>query len=84
MGNAGSSGLSQCLTSAVKDVAFPDKFLFQLLDARPYNLDIPVHPLAVTYPESNDDVAAIVTCATKFGSKVQARSGGHSYGNYGK
>ncbi|KAF2668898.1 FAD-binding domain-containing protein [Microthyrium microscopicum] len=48
----------------------------------PYNLAIPVHPLAVVYANSSEDVAAAVKCASKFGKSVQAKSGGHGYANY--
>ena len=64
-------------------VAYPDKFAFQIKDVRPYNLEYPVKPVAVTYPDTADDVASIVQCAANHGMKVQARSGGHSYANYG-
>lgn len=86
MGQGGSSPHAKCLLSAVGGnadlVAFPTKPLYQLLDVHPYNLDISVAPIAVTYPKTADQVAAIVACA---GSdfKVQARGGGHSYANYG-
>jgi FAD/FMN-containing dehydrogenase len=85
MGQKPSSPLGQCLTDAIGSakVALPDKPLYQLIDVRPYNLDIAVSPLAVTYPGSNEDVAAVIKCATTNSAKVQARSGGHSYGNYG-
>ncbi|TVY58928.1 Berberine bridge enzyme-like protein [Lachnellula cervina] len=85
MGQGGSSPQAKCLLSAVGGnadlVAFPTKPLYQLLDVHPYNLDISVAPIAVTYPKTADQVAAIVACA---GSdfKVQARGGGHSYANY--
>ena len=54
------------------------------VDAYRYNLDYPVTPAAIVYPESADQVAASVKCAVDQGVKVQARSGGHSYGNFGK
>ncbi|KAG0160954.1 hypothetical protein PDIDSM_8486 [Penicillium digitatum] len=48
-----------------------------------YNLNIPVTPAAVAFPTSTREVAAIVKCAADNGYPVQAKSGGHSYGNYG-
>ncbi|OKL55539.1 hypothetical protein UA08_09237 [Talaromyces atroroseus] len=48
-----------------------------------YNLNLPIYPAAVTYPSSTEEVAAIVKCAAEGNYKVQAKSGGHSYGNYG-
>lgn len=85
MGNTPSTALGQCLNSAIggKLIAFPNKPLYQLTDVKPYNLDIDVSPVAVTYPQTDDHVAAIIKCASSNGAKVQARSGGHSYGNYG-
>jgi FAD/FMN-containing dehydrogenase len=85
MGNQQSSILHDCLTSIVDTgtIAFPSKPFFQLTDVRPYNLDIHVSPIAVTYPSTNEEVAGIVKCAAENSAKVQARSGGHSYGNFG-
>jgi FAD/FMN-containing dehydrogenase len=65
-------------------IAFPEAPLFQFRDLRRRNLDISVTPAAIVYPESNEQVAAIVKSAAHFGLPVQARSGGHSYGNYSK
>ncbi|TVY45562.1 Berberine bridge enzyme-like [Lachnellula occidentalis] len=85
MGQSGSSPQAKCLLSAVGGnadlVAFPTKPSYELHDVHPYNLDVSVAPVAVTYPQTATQVAAIVACA---GSdfKVQARGGGHSYANY--
>lgn len=83
--------LDHCLTSAVSGnhhlVAFPgDTFyhpFYQLADVERWNLAIPVVPKAVTFPETVTQVAAIIECASEAKVKVQAKSGGHSYGNYG-
>lgn len=56
---------------------------YQISHVKPYNLDIPVAPAAVTYPKSTEQVAAIVKCAADNNLKVQPRCGGHSYANYG-
>ncbi|EEA23606.1 hypothetical protein TMatcc_002479 [Talaromyces marneffei ATCC 18224] len=48
-----------------------------------YNLNIPILPAAVTYPSTTKQVAGIVRCAAEGHYKVQAKGGGHSYGNYG-
>jgi FAD/FMN-containing dehydrogenase len=71
------------LTTAVggSNVAFPGP-LYGMTDVKRYNLDIDVKPLAITYPTTNDEVASVVTCARNNEAKVQARSGGHSYGNF--
>jgi hypothetical protein len=84
MGNETSSLVQKCLSNAVgNDVAFNSDHLFQLLHVKPYNRDIPSVPAAVTYPKTAEQVANIVKCAVDSGLKVQARSGGHSYANYG-
>ncbi|KAJ5998167.1 hypothetical protein N7499_005454 [Penicillium canescens] len=76
-----------CLVSAVggvaAHVAFQDTLLYQATAVELYNLNIPVTPAAVTYPQSTDEIAAVVKCASDYDYKVQARSGGHSFGNYG-
>ncbi|KAJ8120644.1 hypothetical protein ONZ43_g2700 [Nemania bipapillata] len=48
-----------------------------------YNLDLPVTPIAVTRPQTAQDVSGFVKCAAANSVKVQPRSGGHSYANYG-
>jgi FAD/FMN-containing dehydrogenase len=50
---------------------------------KPYNLAVDVNPEAVVRPNSSQEVAAIVQCAAENGYKVQAKSGGHSYANFG-
>ncbi|KFX99752.1 hypothetical protein V490_01673 [Pseudogymnoascus sp. VKM F-3557] len=62
--------------------AFPTKPFYQISDVKPYNLSIPIEPAAITYPKTTAQVAAIIKCAVDANLKVQARSGGHSYGNY--
>lgn len=75
-----------CLLASVggnsSGVAFPSQANFPGVVA-PYNFDIPVKPAAVVFPENVQQVAAAVKCATNAGIRVQAKSGGHSYGNYG-
>lgn len=88
MGNTTSAVAQRCLLDAVGNdaslVAFPTALLYESVDVNPYNLDYPVTPAAVTFPESADQVAAIVKCAVDADAKVQAKSGGHSYANYGR
>ncbi|ORY59272.1 uncharacterized protein BCR38DRAFT_412970 [Pseudomassariella vexata] len=87
MGSGQSTPLSDCL-NAVCDgrsscVAYPDNPLYQISWVNRYNLDIPVTPVAVTRPETTDDVSGFVKCAVSNNVKVQAKSGGHSYANFG-
>ncbi|KAK3320398.1 hypothetical protein B0T19DRAFT_444242 [Cercophora scortea] len=50
---------------------------------KPLNLAYLITPAAVIRPKNVTEVAAVVKCAAKNGVKVQAKSGGHSYANYG-
>ncbi|KAJ6580992.1 hypothetical protein B0H19DRAFT_1017535 [Mycena capillaripes] len=81
------SALQLCLNNVFASnkggVSYPQDLLYQFLDVKPYNTDIPVTPAAVTRPTTAEDVAQIVQCAVASAVKVQPRSGGHSYGNYG-
>ncbi|KAI1117036.1 hypothetical protein F5Y14DRAFT_14876 [Nemania sp. NC0429] len=87
MGQSPSSPLAVCLNAVCHGrsdcVAYPDSPGYQDFWVNPYNLDLPVVPIAVTRPETPDDVAGFVRCAAANNVKVQARSGGHSYANYG-
>jgi len=87
MGNTNSGLVQTCLESALggnKDlVAVKGSPLFQIKHVKPYNLDVAVTPAAVTYPQTSEQIAAIVKCAVDNSLKVQSRSGGHSYANYG-
>ncbi|KAL2264184.1 hypothetical protein VTK26DRAFT_890 [Humicola hyalothermophila] len=81
------SALQQCLESVGNGRAdfagFPGSPTYQPSWVRPYNLDLQVVPAAVVRPQTAEDVSGIVKCAAENGVKVQAKSGGHSYGNYG-
>jgi FAD binding domain len=79
------TGVGACLRSSIPSslVALPSKWDYYLVDVTPYNLNIPVSPSAVTYPQTTAHVQAIVKCAAKYNYQVQTKSGGHSYGNYG-
>lgn len=84
MGQAPSTPLNQCLITATRgNVAFPSDLAYKLVDVHPYNLDVSVSPVAITYPETAAQVGEVVKCAGKT-NKIQARCGGHSYANYGK
>ncbi|KAH8836403.1 hypothetical protein MCOR07_001409 [Pyricularia oryzae] len=91
MGNQPSS-LQTCLrdvcagqSGCVGYAAFNNDPLYQLTWVKPYNLDstAAVSPIAVVRPKTVEQVAGVVKCAASNGKKVQAKSGGHSYGNYG-
>jgi hypothetical protein len=80
--------LRDCLKAAVYGdgdrVAWHTKFAYDFLDVKRYNLYYDVDPVAVTYPETPEEVGAVIKCASAAGLPVQARSGGHSFGNYGE
>lgn len=81
-----SNNLKSCLHSALTgsgSVAFAGDLLYQIAYVQRYNLNIPITPAAVTFPTSSQQVAAVVKCAADNGYHVQAKSGGHSFGNYG-
>lgn len=84
MGNQPSSPLATCLSAVCGDrsdcVGYPNDPFYQLSWVKPYNLDIPITPAAVIRPDNANDVAGAVKCAAQNDKKVQARSGGHSYG----
>jgi hypothetical protein len=87
MGSPTSASIHQGLLAALNGqdhlVAFPNKLLYLFEDAKPYNLDYPIVPAAVTYPKTPEQIAKIVGYASTANLKVQVRSGGHSYANYG-
>ncbi|KAH6606965.1 fad-binding [Trichoderma cornu-damae] len=47
-----------------------------------YNLALDQYPRAIIRPNTADEVSQAVKCAKQNGYKVQARGGGHSYGNF--
>lgn len=83
MGNGQSTPLQQCLTtvcgSRTDCVSFPADPLYQIKWVKPYNLDIPVVPVAVIRPDNAKDVSGAIKCANEHKVKVQPKSGGHSY-----
>jgi FAD/FMN-containing dehydrogenase len=62
---------------------FRGDLLYQFRALPSYNQAIPVHPEVITCPNDTTQVAEIVRCAVEANYRVQAYSGGHSYGNYG-
>ncbi|KND86277.1 Cannabidiolic acid synthase [Tolypocladium ophioglossoides CBS 100239] len=87
MGNGQSTPLQTCLGTVcngrVGCVSYPSDPLYQVAWVKPFNLDVPVTPVAVIRPNSASEVAGAVKCAVASGVQVQAKSGGHSYANYG-
>ncbi|EFQ33600.1 FAD binding domain-containing protein [Colletotrichum graminicola M1.001] len=87
MGQKPSSPLATCLNNVCDGrsscVGYSNDPLYQINWVKPYNLDLAVVPIAVTRPETKEDVAGFVKCAADNNVKVQAKSGGHSYANFG-
>lgn len=83
MGNS-PSALQQCIEAVGNGRAgfagFPSSPFYQASWVQPYNLDISITPAAVVRPQTPEDVAGVVKCAAANNVKVQAKSGGHSYG----
>lgn len=50
--------------------------------ATPYNLRLVYVPVAITLPETAQQVSDSVICAAASNVKVQAKSGGHSYASF--
>ncbi|KAF7371028.1 Reticuline oxidase [Mycena sanguinolenta] len=75
--------LSNVFPSSTGSVSYPQDIFYQSADVKVYNQHIPITPAAVTRPTTSEEISKIVQCAVASGVKVQARSGGHSYGNYG-
>lgn len=88
MGNS-PSAVEKCLTSVCGGrsgcVGFPSNPLYQITWVKPYNLDsaAAVTPVAVVRPNTAQEISGVIQCATTNNLKIQAKSGGHSYANYG-
>jgi hypothetical protein len=82
------SALETCLNAVGNGrsgfVGYPSNPFYQIQWVKPYNLDVHVTPAAVVRPQTAQDISQVLQCATANGKKVQAKSGGHSYANYGE
>ncbi len=79
----------QCLLAAVGDnenslIGPAESNYTATVDTYWYNLDYQFTPAAIVFPKTANQVADAVKCAVESGVQVQPRSGGHSYGNYGR
>ncbi|KAK0657882.1 hypothetical protein B0T16DRAFT_425942 [Cercophora newfieldiana] len=52
-------------------------------DVKPFNLRIPYTPVAISVPQTIDQISKSVICGRNLGIKVSAKSGGHSYASLG-
>ncbi|GAB0134294.1 hypothetical protein EsDP_00002672 [Epichloe bromicola] len=87
MGNGQSTPLQQCLTTVCNGradcVGYPSNPFYQLSWVKSYNKAIKITPVAVIRPKTANEVAEAINCAVEGKVHVQAKSGGHSYGNFG-
>jgi hypothetical protein len=77
---------SRTLKNALTSKGLPSgriKFPADPEDAHLYNLRIPLVPAVIISPRSAEEVAVAVKVAKEAGLKVQAKSGGHNFANYG-
>lgn len=83
MGNTTSTPLQACLQAVCESrtgcVNWPSDPFYQVGWVKPYNLNIPVTPIAVIRPNDANEVSGAIKCATANNVRVQAKSGGHSY-----
>ncbi|KAF9262316.1 FAD-binding domain-containing protein [Marasmius fiardii PR-910] len=73
-----------CVRSALPGsaISVPTDPFYDLNVVKAYNKAYDITPVAVVRPSTTDQVSKVVKCATDNAIKVQARSGGHSYGDY--
>jgi len=75
------AALEHCLTT--KKVPFKVRCDADWADySKTVNLRLPVTPAAIVVPDDSRHISAAVVCAGRSKVKVQAKSGGHSYGSY--
>ena len=79
---AQSTPLTACLARSSIPFSSPSSPNFHNL-SQPYNLRLPYRPAAIVLPTIPVQISATIRCAASAGVKVQARSGGHSYGSFG-
>ena len=75
------ASFTACLDKAKVPVVYPTDPKYGDL-AEPFNLRLQYKPVGIVYSKSVTHVQEAVKCAAKYGVKVQARSGGHSYASF--
>lgn len=73
--------LTSCLSAANVPVSLPSSQNYNQL-SQPYNLRLHYTPAVIVLPKTTLHISNAVSCASRFGTKVQARSGGHSYASF--
>src|SRR5436305_10808928 len=80
--NINSSPITSCLDLVEGQVIYPNDEHFRKL-ITDENIKVNYTPSALVYAVNNKDVQTAVNCAVKLKTDIIARSGGHSYENYG-
>jgi hypothetical protein len=75
------ASFTACLDKAKVPVVYPTDPKYGDL-AEPFNLRLQYKPVGIVYSKTVTHVQEAVKCAAKYGVKVQARSGGHSYASF--
>ena len=73
--------LTSCLSTAKIPISPPSSPNFTQL-AAPYNLRLEHTSAVIVLPKTTQHISNAILCATHFGVKVQAKSGGHSYASF--
>ncbi|KAF8537005.1 hypothetical protein BDD12DRAFT_746446 [Trichophaea hybrida] len=80
--NVRRSALTDCLNNAQVPILLTSSPGWGA-EVEPYNLRFTPAPAVVTIPRNKKDVQEAVKCASKTGTRVTVKSGGHSYGAFG-
>jgi FAD/FMN-containing dehydrogenase len=78
---APNKAVDACLKGKKVPASYPGNADYDEL-AEPFNLRLQYKPAAIVLPETNKHVQDAVICASQYGLKVQAKSGGHSYASF--
>ncbi|KAL6909228.1 hypothetical protein GGI43DRAFT_171929 [Trichoderma evansii] len=85
MGSGNSTPIEACVSAICNNRTDCYHLSSSILDQswnKLYNLALSEYPQIVIRPNNASEVSQAVKCASDNGYKVQARSGGHSYGNF--
>jgi len=76
-----SNTLNFCLSSFNVPISIPSSPNFTQLTSS-YNIRLQYTPAVIILPTTHLQISNAVLCAVRFGVKVQAKSGGHSYASF--
>ncbi|KAI9801390.1 MAG: hypothetical protein M1825_003369 [Sarcosagium campestre] len=78
---ADGQNLTACIAAKNVPIKLPTSPEFAQY-AKPYNIPLVFTPAAIVLPTTQQHVSDAVVCASASGTKVQAKSGGHSYASF--